>query len=201
MVGAYIDDICNIGYTYKGCQQNNADTISLLDSLGFATHPENSIFIRSQTLVFLGCIINSVSMTVTLTNKRKLKVKDACITLSAKTCHKVRFVAKVLGLLTASFVAVKYGMLHYIHLDWCKTQSRQCNFGQWDSIMSLTFEAKHVVACWLNNIDTATNNIYIQNPTHCLTSEASKIGWGATFGATKTGVNGQERKPIAHKCS
>jgi len=133
-------------------------------------------------------------MTVTLTNKRKQKVKDACITLLEKSCHKIRFVAKVLGLLTSSFVAVKYGMLHYRHLDWCKTQSLQCNFGRWDSFMSLTSEAKQDVAWWLNNIDTATNNIYVQNPTHCLTSDASKIGWGATLGQPKLEVNGQRKK-------
>ena len=198
IVCAYIDDICNIRYTYKECQQNVADTISLLDSLGFVVHPEKSVFIPSQTLVFLGCIIKSVSITVILTNKRKQKVKDACITLLEKSCHKQRFVAKVLGLLTSSFVAVKYGMLHYRHLDWCKRQSLQCNFGQWDSFMSLTSEAKQDVAWWLNTIDTATNNIYVQNPTHCLTSDASKIGWGATFGTTKTGGQWSEEESELH---
>ena len=113
--------------------------------------------------------------------------------LIRKSCHKIRFVAKFLGLLTSSFVAVKYGMLHYRHLDWCKTQSLQCNFGQWDLYMSLTSEAKQDVA-----IGTATNNIYVQNPTHCLTSDASKIGWGAIFGTTKTGGQWSEEESELH---
>ena len=36
--------------------------ISLLDSIGLVVHPEKSVFIPSQTLIFLGCIINPVSM-------------------------------------------------------------------------------------------------------------------------------------------
>ena len=42
--------------------------------------------------------------------------------------------------------------------------------------MSLTSEAKQDVSWWLNNIDTATTNIYVQNPIYCVTSDASKIG-------------------------
>eukprot|EP00794_Sanderia_malayensis_P002514 gene2514-2904_t len=48
-------------------------------------------------------------MTVTLTDERKRKVKDACMALLAANYHKIRFVAKIIGLFTSSFAAVKYG--------------------------------------------------------------------------------------------
>eukprot|EP00794_Sanderia_malayensis_P000864 gene864-158_t len=137
-------------------------------------------------------------MTVTLTDERKRKVKDACMALLAANSHNIRFVAKVIGLFTSSFAAVKYGMLHYRNLEWCKTQSLKCNNMQWDSTMSLTNEAKQDIIWWATDIDTASNNIYIQNPTHCLTTDASKIGWGATFGKTKTGGQWSQKESELH---
>ena len=42
---------------------NIAETITLLDSLGFVIHPENSILIPTQEITFLGFISNPANMT------------------------------------------------------------------------------------------------------------------------------------------
>ena len=47
--------------------KNVADTVKLLDSLGFVVHPEKSAFIPTQKLVFLEFILDSVFMLVYLT--------------------------------------------------------------------------------------------------------------------------------------
>ena len=39
--------------------------------LGFHVHPEKSVLIASQSLTFLGFNLNSVSMTVTLTQEKR----------------------------------------------------------------------------------------------------------------------------------
>ena len=87
VISAYIDDIFNLGMTYQECQQNIADTINLLDSLGFIIHP------------------------VELTADKKVEIKEACKSLTASKDHTIRYVAKVIGMLTASFPAVK--MVNY----------------------------------------------------------------------------------------
>ena len=89
-------------------------------------------------------------------------------------------------------------MLHYRNLEWSKTQSFKDNSMHWDSTMSLTYEAKQDIVWWLRNIDTALNNIYIQNPTHCLTIDANKIGWGAQFEGTKTGGQWSQKESELH---
>ena len=48
---------------------------------------ETSVLIPSRVLTFLGFVLNSVTMTVQLTDSRKQKLKNACLDLVNKeTC-------------------------------------------------------------------------------------------------------------------
>ena len=86
----------------------------------------------------MGFIINSETMTVKLTADRKLKIKEAFENiLPASKNHTIRYVAKVIGMLTASFPAVKYGKLHLRDSEQCKSQAVKYNNGCYDSIMQL----------------------------------------------------------------
>ena len=123
ILGAYIDDIFNMGMTSKECQNNLLATVHLLNSLGFNIHPDKSKFTPSQVLVFLGFVINSVWMKVSLTAERKVKIKEACANLLNNEPHTIRIVAKVIGLMTASFPGVKFGRLHFRDLERCKRLS------------------------------------------------------------------------------
>ena len=105
--------------TYQECQQNIANTINLLDSLGFIIHPDKSKFIPSKEVTFLRFIINSETMTVKLTSEKKQKIKEPCKSLTASKDHTIRHVAKVYGMLPASFLAVEYGKLHFRDLEQC----------------------------------------------------------------------------------
>ena len=89
------------------------------DTLGFVVHPEKSVFIPTQKLVFLGFILDSVTMLVYLTPVKALKLKQAATDLSNCKKPTIREVAKVLGLIVSSFPGVAYGPLHYryLHLD------------------------------------------------------------------------------------
>ena len=57
------------------------DTVKLLHTLGFVVHPEKSLFIPTQKLVFLKFILSSVSMLVYLTPDKVLKLKQAATKL------------------------------------------------------------------------------------------------------------------------
>ena len=101
--------------------------------------------------------------------------------------HTIRYVAKVIGLITASFPGVKFGPLHFRDLESCKTEALKCNKGNYDSHMSLSQAAKVEVQWWIQNIDTADNEIYHKNPSLSLTTDANKSGWGATLANIRTG--------------
>ena len=73
MSSSYIDDCYLQGDTYKECKENVDCTNKLLIQLGFLPHEEKSLFIPAQHMTYLGFELNSVDMTVKLTNERALK--------------------------------------------------------------------------------------------------------------------------------
>ena len=64
----YIDDSYLQGDTSAECHKDVTDTITLFTKLGFHIHPEKSVFIPSQKLTFLGFVLDSIAMTLTLTD-------------------------------------------------------------------------------------------------------------------------------------
>ena len=71
----YVDDSYLQGETYQAYLDNISNTIKLLRELGFVIPTEKSVLIPSQTIVFLGFIISSKNMTLSLTDKNKNKIK------------------------------------------------------------------------------------------------------------------------------
>ena len=76
----HVDDFLLAGYTYKDCLDNVHETKLLLEGLGFHIHPKKPVFLPTQVITFLGFEINTVSITISLTNAKKNKIKDLCVT-------------------------------------------------------------------------------------------------------------------------
>ena len=60
----YVDDIYIQGKTYQACLDNISGNIKLLRELGFVIHTEKSVLTPSRTIVFLGFINSSKTMTL-----------------------------------------------------------------------------------------------------------------------------------------
>ena len=110
---SYIDDLYLQGKTYDLCVSNVIDTFIQFDSLDFTIHPEKSVFVPSQRLVFLGFVIDSVAMTISLTPEKALKVQEACANLLDKGSMTIREVACVIWKIISSFPGVMHGQLYY----------------------------------------------------------------------------------------
>ena len=117
---AYIDDSWLTADTLSQCTRNVIDTTSLLDKVGFVIHPEKSVLLPTRIITFLGFVLNSVLMQVSLTPERALKLEDACENLLAAASPSIRDVAQVLGLMASGFPGVMYGPLHHKFLKWIK---------------------------------------------------------------------------------
>ena len=74
----FVDDTYLQSENYSDCLDNISDTVQLLISLGFTIHADKSVLIPTQKIIFLGFIINSKNMTITLTNEKKQKIKELC---------------------------------------------------------------------------------------------------------------------------
>ena len=147
---AYIDDSWLTAENFTLCVQNVIDTTTLFDKVGFIIHPEKSVLLPTQTITFLGFVLNSTLMKVTLTPERALKLKNACQNLLDAASACIRDVAQVLGLMVSSFPGVMYGPLHHKFLELDKTHALKINKGSFDKNMSLSMEAITDLKWWVN---------------------------------------------------
>ena len=70
----YVDDYYLQGDSITKCVENVIKTIGILESLGFYIKIEKLEIIPKQQITFLGVIIDSLQMTITLTNKKETKI-------------------------------------------------------------------------------------------------------------------------------
>ena len=69
----YEDDSYLQGDTYESCLKNVNVAITMLRSLGFTIDPKKSVIKPTKNLIYLGFIIKSKDMTLTLTEEKKQK--------------------------------------------------------------------------------------------------------------------------------
>lgn len=183
----YIDDSILLGYSFSECASNVIDTVKVLDNLNFVPHPKKSVFIPTQIIVFLGFVLNSINMTVSLTPEKAKKLKLAVTHLLSLDMPLIREVAQVIGLIISTFPGVMYGPLYFRITEGEKAQALKQNNGNFDTRMRLSTSAKLELQWWTNNVETANNLIYRPEPHMTMCTDASKIGWGCVIYDLKTG--------------
>lgn len=88
-------------------------TIEMLSKFGFVINSEKSVFYATQKLEFLGFILNSTEMTLTLTEHKVVKLTSVCSEFLKAKNKTIRDLSVLIGNLVASFPAVPYGQLFY----------------------------------------------------------------------------------------
>ena len=74
MVTGYIDDTYQQGDTFGDCLNSVVQTVNQFQRLGFCIHPVKSALIPKQTVTFLGFVIDSAKMQVSLTSVKADKI-------------------------------------------------------------------------------------------------------------------------------
>ena len=67
----FIDDIPFIASSELGCIRNVKASLQLFERLGFAVHHVKSVLTPFHSITYIGFILNSVDMTITLTDEAK----------------------------------------------------------------------------------------------------------------------------------
>ena len=75
MLVTYVGNCYLQGDSFTKCAENVVRTIELQESLGFYLNIDKSEIIPKQQITFLGVIVDSFYMTITLTNEKKQKKK------------------------------------------------------------------------------------------------------------------------------
>ena len=161
----------------------------MFDSLGLYIHihPDKSILEPSQALEFLGFVLNSVTMTVTLSHTKAENIKHVCKDLLTRTQPTIGEVAVVIGKLVASCPEVAMGSLFYRQLENDKIAEIKFHHGNFNESMVLSPTAKSDRQWWVEIIENVSKPISQANPSYTLYTDASLQGWGAVFEGQSSG--------------
>ena len=159
----YIDDSLLLGETFEICSNNIRATVAPLQELGFV-------------------ILDSVKMTITLTEERKQSIYMLCQSILSNYQATIRELAQTIGVIVSSIRAVSYGQMYYKELEKCKVQSLARSGGNFNRKAYISEEA----ACIRNIFDAF---VHIKLPPFDLTifSDASLECWEGTDQVTEIG--------------
>lgn len=188
IISGYIDDLYLQGQTKQKCIVNVIDAIQLFENLGLVIHPEKSVIVPQQRIVFLGFLIDSVLMTVSLTQEKIIRIKSHLSSLLQNPYSvKIRDVAKVIGHLISSLPGVKYGALYYRNLEMAKIAALKRAKGNFEDTMCISQIGISELNWWLCNLDSSFNTIRCPPVDVTLHSDASLKGWGTFMNDESTG--------------
>ena len=187
----YIDDSLLVAATPEQCRLNVINTVKAFRDTGFTIHPTKSVFQPCQEIQFIGFVINSRTMTISLPSSKVSDILAQCKKLTTCPTPTIMHVAKVIGKLVAPLPAVPYGHLHYRLLDIEKANALKRHKGNFDAEMRLSGTALSDLRWWLANLGHVTKTIGPLAPVKCLQSDASNSGWGGVDMSTGITTGGQ----------
>ena len=187
-----------MGDTWEDCKQNVLETVQLSMDTGFIVHPDKSHLEPSQVIEYLGFILDSRNMTVSVNNRQATKIYEACKQLASQSQCTILQLAKVVGLLVASLPGVQLGKLYYRHLDNMKTKALKRNAGNFKAKMLVTPDMIADLKWWMDNIHSTKRVLTESEPECQLSSDSSKLGWGGAMDKVSTGGNWNKEEAQLH---
>ena len=116
----YLDDMLILGKTPQELNHNFCLSKSLLTTLGFSVNEEKSSAGPTQELEFLGFLIDSKQMTLSVTEEKLRSLISQCKRLLGAQQTTIRQLAHVIGLMTSMKPTILPAPLHYRALQELK---------------------------------------------------------------------------------
>lgn len=182
MIVGYIDDFFLQGQTYETCRTTTFTSANLFQKLGFTVHLQKSQLEPRQKVEFLGFVIDSVAMTVSLPEEKKSKILLLIDNVLQKHKLPIRDVAALVGNFVSSFPASMFGPMYYRNIEINKAKALKKYRGNYDAYMILSEDARSEICWWKQNIPTMTGPVRWPPITQEISADAAgKKGWGATY--------------------
>ena len=183
----YIDDTLIIAASKAECSANVHKVIRLLGDLGFKINLKKSQLDPVTQLTYLGFILDSSTMTISLPEDKIEKIISKCSQLHQSKIATIRQVAEISGLLVSAFPAVRYLQLFYRSVEACKSLDISAG-ADYDDRVPITELARSDLLWVIENI-RRYNGKLLREPafSHSIESDASSFGWGARYNTNTTG--------------
>ena len=191
LLAIYIDDIILFADDPQTLLVFIQRAITLLQSLGFTIHSDKYQLVLSQRVHFLGFILDSVAMTVSMKLDEADKTKSAILQLLRKEQPPIREVASIVEQMVSCFPGVKYAPLYYRALENDKTDALKKNGWNLAERMLISDIAKRAISWWLSNIDNDSCPVLPMKYKLTLKCDSSLEGWGSVFENSSLIANGR----------
>ena len=145
----YTDDSLLLGETFEICFKNIRAKVALLWELGFTIHPEKLVLVPTQQIIFLGFVIDSVKMTVTLTEERKQSIYMLCQNSLPNYQATIWDLAQTIGVIMSSLRAASHGQMYYRELEKCNVKFQARSGGNFERKVYISEEASK----WITEVD------------------------------------------------
>lgn len=178
----YLDDFLLFGSSREACHKNVEYTVSFLESLGFVINKKKSRFTPSQSRKFLGFVIDSEEMNISLPHEKRLALTNRVRNILNMSSCKIQIFAEMLGSLVAACPAVEYGWSYTKPLEREKYLALSASKGCYNSRMVLKSTIQPILKWWLHNLKCGSLRIKDSSFALEIFSDASGKGWGIFCG-------------------
>lgn len=175
---AYIDDSLLQGDSHEQCMTNIKDTMTLMDSLGLTIHPDKSIIVPTQSIEFVGFLLNSVDMSVRLAPRKVINLIEQASRILKAQQVSIRDFSKLIGTMVAAEPGVKYAALYYKTLELDRDRALNLNARNFDANMRISRESKLCIEWWIRNLDHASRPISLGPMDRRIETDSSRFGYG-----------------------
>jgi hypothetical protein len=195
----YLDDILIIGSSVDTLHRHTAIVLELLQNLGFIINFEKSNLTPCLVLEFLGFVINSTTLKFYLPSEKVTKGLNLCRSLVKESPTSLHLLSQLLGFLESCRPAVWIAPLHFRHIQNCLIHQVALNNGSYQGTVHLDPQARGELQWWIANIKQVNGSAIHRPVTEMtITSDASKMGWGATFGKLSTNGRWSHQESLLH---
>ena len=196
----YIDDTLLISLSEEKLRQDRDLTLKVLQNCGFTINWLKSSLHPSTEIEFLGFMLDSVKMRITLTEDKRGKilalVKDV---FKRKGKMSIRHLAKIIGNLISTFPACEDGQLHYRDLEREKIKAL-LKHKSWACHIKLSALSLTQLKWWSQCLSKGCPHKSLLPIRYTISfySNASGEGWGALVaGANANGPFTEKQKALS----
>ncbi len=174
----YIDDTIFIERSADDIMRSLRAATKLFDELGMTISVKKSVLHPVQKIEYLGFILNSVDMTVRLTDVKKLKIKNLAAKMLKLSEFSIRLLSSFIGNVVAAEQGVYMAPYHYKKLEIQRNIYLVESRGEFDYVMPTNAIIRKELLWWQNTILESKRDILPPPVDVTLYSDASMKGWG-----------------------
>ena len=119
----YLDDLFIMAQSKQEAKRHPATALELTIALGFIINTKKSITDTAQEIEFLGLVLNSVDMIISLPQQKLKSLRSLAKRLRDQGSGTARQIAQLLGMMVAAHPAVLSAPLYYRSLERAKSRT------------------------------------------------------------------------------